>query len=213
MGRPGSAAARLALAIAAICAAGAVPSDQRGRVRFSPSEPMGLPVGVTAGAAGARAGTSRLTADGTTRRARRGTGPGAPRPNGDPNQNNRPDGPGPCGSPSDCETWVTSNPLAGLDPLPKIHYSFAFDPGYLDKAHANASCPERALLVDMARIMGSISFSVANNSVSVEMVCPSHRSHADAPTVAANRTPPTALAPSWRLLPRQARRTAPGRPY
>ena len=160
MGRPGSAATRLALAIAAICAAGAVPSDQRGRVRFSPSEPMGLPVvGVTAAGAG---GSSRQP---------RGAGPGAPRPNGDPNQNNRPDGPGPCGSPSDCETWVTSNPLAGLDPLPKIHYSFAFDPGYLDKAHANASCPERALLVDMARIMGSISFSVANNSVSVAMPC------------------------------------------
>ena len=199
MGRPGSAAARLALAIAAICAAGAVPSDQRGRVRFSPSEPMGLPVGVTGGAGGSS-------------RQARGPGPGAPRPNGDPNKNNRPDGPGPCGSPSDCETWVTSNPLAGLAPLPKVHYSFAFDPGYLDKAHANASCPERALLVDMARIMGSISFSVANNSVSVEMVFPSHRSHADAPTVAANRTPPTARAPSWRSLPRQARRTGPGRP-
>eukprot|EP01045_Picozoa_sp_COSAG04_P037055 COSAG04_NODE_9290_length_877_cov_2.649100_1_plen_138_part_10 len=138
MGRPGSAAARLALAIAAICA-DAVPSDQRGRVRFSPSEPMGLPVGVTGGAGGSS-------------RQARGPGPGAPRPNGDPNKNNRPDGPGPCGSPSDCETWVTSNPLAGLAPLPKVHYSFAFDPGYLDKAHANASCPERALLVDMARI-------------------------------------------------------------
>ena len=206
MGRPGGAAARLALAIAAICAAGAVPSDQRGRVRFSPSQPMGLPVGVTAGA-----GTSRLTADGTSRQPR-GPGPGAPRPNGDPNQNNRPDGPGPCGSPSDCETWVTSNPLAGLDPLPKIHYSFAFDPGYLDKAHANASCPERALLVDMARIMGSISFSVANNSVSVAMPCLAiGATLTRRPAANTHRTPPTAPAPSWRSQPRQARPTAPGR--
>ena len=90
--------------------------------------------------------------------------PGHTRLNGDPNQNNRPDGPGPCGSPSSCETWVTTNPLAGLDPLPKVHYTFAFDPHYLDAAHANASSPERALLVDMARIMGSIPFSVANDS-------------------------------------------------
>ena len=147
MGRPGCVAGRLGLTIATICAAAAMPSDQRGRVRFSPSHP----IGVTLGNSGTSIGN-------------RGPAPASARPNGDPNQNNRPDGPGPCGSPSTCETWVTTNPLAGLAPLPKVHYSFAFDPHYLDVAHANKSSAERALLVDMARIMGSISFSVANNS-------------------------------------------------
>ena len=90
--------------------------------------------------------------------------PPPPRPNGNPNANNSPDGPGPCGSPSKCETWATANPLAGLPALPKLHYAFAFDPHYLDVAHNNKSSAERALLIDMARIMGTLSFSVSNNS-------------------------------------------------
>ena len=61
-------------------------------------------------------------------------------------------------------TWVTSNPLAGLPALPKLHYTWAFDPGYLDRAHANHSSMERAMLIDLARIMGSLSFSVGCGS-------------------------------------------------
>ena len=117
------------------------------RREYSPLNPMGLHLGdlqLQATAAGVQA----------LRPSPRS------RPNNNPDANNGPNGPGPCGSPSTCVTWATSNPLAGLPALPKLHYSFAFDPHYLEVAHKNHSSNERALLTDMARIMGTLSFSV-----------------------------------------------------
>lgn len=122
----------------------AAPRGMPEKRRYSPTNPMGYEDG-----------------DSAELRQKQQT---PPRPNGNPNANNGPDGPGPCGAPSKCVTWATSNPLAGLPPLPKVHYSFAFDPHYLDVANDNKSSAERALLTDMARIMGTIPFSVSNNS-------------------------------------------------
>jgi hypothetical protein len=131
---------------------------------YSPANPMGH----TAATVDAGAYLNKLKQQ---RRQRNHHGgpppPSRSRPNGNPNANNGPDGPGPCGSPSSCETWATANPLAGLPALPKLHYTFAFDPHYLDAAHNNKSSAERALLTDMARIMGTLSFSVSNNSDAV----------------------------------------------
>ena len=82
-----------------------------------------------------------------------------------------------CGNPStwlselqSCETWVRTNPLAGLLPLPKPHWGWGFDPGYIDTAGKPAAYHDpgrnqtaatmRALLTDLARITGSLSADI-----------------------------------------------------
>ena len=82
-----------------------------------------------------------------------------------------------CGNPStwlpelkSCETWVRTNPLAGLSPLPKPHWGWGFDPGYIDTAGKPAAYHDparnqtavtmRALLTDLARITGSLSADI-----------------------------------------------------
>ena len=82
-----------------------------------------------------------------------------------------------CGNPStwlpqlqSCETWVRTNPLAGLPPLPKPHWGWGFDPGYIDTAGKPAAYRDparnqtaatmRALLTDLARITGSLSADI-----------------------------------------------------
>ena len=85
-----------------------------------------------------------------------------------------------CGNPStwlpelqSCETWVRTNPLAGLPPLPKPHWGWGFDPGYIDTAGKPAAYHDparnqtaatmRALLTDLARITGSLSADIGSS--------------------------------------------------
>ena len=72
-------------------------------------------------------------------------------------------------------SWPTTNPLAGLPALPKVHYAYPYpscgvppeacmpskgDPGNLSRVHMTLS---RALLIDTARILGSLPVPARNN--------------------------------------------------